>query len=235
MPIPLSITDFKTTYAVCELRYENAYLIFDRTGQVCREAQASYTHCNVTSAAPNMTIFQADEGAFVLELSQCRFSTNRPDASLEKFAAHCKMFFDSVTIHLDVRVFTRVGFRILFRKDFKDLDEAKASLDSLKLVNLLPEERFGAAPEPHEIFLRWEGAQVGATLRLKAESGKIDVVLPPELEADKPDIHKSFNGLVLDVDYYTVAPVERSQFDAAAWILRSVRTVRKNLDTIFGN
>lgn len=231
----LSVADFKTVNAVCELRYENAYLIYDRTGLVCHEARSFYTNCNILSATPNQTIFQADEGAGALELSQSRFSTNKPDASLEKFASHCKAFFDSVTIHLDVRVFTRVGLRILFRKDFKDLDEAKAALTSLNLVNLRAEERFGAALEPHEVFLRWEGAQVGAMLRLKAESGKIDIILPPELEAEKSEIHKSFNGLILDVDYYTVAPVERSQLDASAWILRSVRTIRKNLDTIFGN
>ncbi len=170
-----------------------------------------------------------------MELPQCRFSTNKPDASLEAFAAHCKTFFDSVVTNLDVKVFTRVGLRILFRKDFKDLDEAKAALNSLKLVNLQSTERFGAAPEPQEISLRWEGDQLGATLRLKAESGKIDIVLPPELESEKPEIHKSFNGLILDVDYYTVAPVERSQWDAPTWILRAVRTVKKNVDSIFGN
>ncbi len=235
MPVHLSVADFKATNAVCELRYENAYLIYDRTGLVCHEARAFYTNCNVVTASPNQTIFQAEEGAFALELSQCRFSTNKPDHSLEKFAGHCKTFFDSVTIHLDVRVFTRVGFRITFRKDYKDLDEAKATLNSLKLVNLRAEERFGAAPEPHEIFFRWEGNQVGAMLRLKAESGKIDIILPPELEAEKSEIHKSFNGLTLDVDYYTVAPVERSQLDASAWILRSARTIRKNVDAIFGN
>jgi hypothetical protein len=235
MPVPLSVADFKTVNAVCEVRYDNAYLIYDRTGQVCHEARRSYTNCNVLSASPNQTIFQSDEGAFALELSQSRFSTSKPDASLEKFAAHCKTFFDSVAVHLDVRVFTRVGFRQLFRKDFKDLDEAKAALTSLKLINLPAEERFGATTEPHEILLHWEGSQVGAMLRLKAESGKIDIVLPPELEAEKPEIHKSFNGLILDVDYYTVAPVERSQFDASAWIPRSVRTIRKNLDTVFGN
>jgi len=235
MPIPLSIADFKTVSAVCELRYENAYLIYDRTGQVCQEAKASYTKCNIMSAIPNQTIFQAEEGAFVMELSQCRFSTNKPDTSLEKFAGHCKSFFDSVTRNLEVKVFTRVGLRIVFRKEFKDLGDAKAALNSLKLVNLQAEERFGAAPTPHEIVFRWEGGQVGAMLRLVAESGKINVILPPELEAEKSEIHKSFNGLTLDVDYYTVAPVERSQLDATAWILRSARTVKKNLDTILGN
>jgi hypothetical protein len=235
MPIPLSTADFKVTSATCELRYENAYLIYDRTGQVFHDSRGLYTNFRVVNATPNQTLFQADEGAFALELSQSRFSTTNPDPSLEKFATNCKRFFDAVTILLDIRVFTRVGLRVVFRKDFKEIDEAKAALHSLKLVNLKAEERFGAASQPNEVLLRWEGAQLGAMLRLKAESGKIDLVLPPELEAEKPEIHKSFNGLFLDIDYYTVAPVERSQFEASAWIPRSVRTIRKNIDTIFGN
>jgi hypothetical protein len=154
---------------------------------------------------------------------------------LEKFASNCKRFFDSVTVLLDIRVFTRIGFRLFFRKDFKELDEAKAALHSLRLVNLKTEERFGAASEPHEVSLRWEGSQVGAMLHLTAQTGKIDLAVPAELEAEKTEIHKSLHGLIIDVDYYTVAPVERSQFDASAWILRSARTIKKNIDTIFGN
>jgi hypothetical protein len=229
----LSVADFKVKFAVCELRYENAYLLFDRTGQVCHEARALYTDCNVLSAAPNQTFFQAKEGAFALELAQCRFSTFTPDGAMEKFAAHCKGFFDSVARNLDVRAFTRVGLRMFFRKDFKDLAEAKAVLTSLKLVNLPSVERFGAASEPVEIFLRWESTELGAMLRFKAESGKIDIVLPPELK--ESEVHTSYNGLVLDVDYYTVAPVERSQWDAGAWIPRSLRTIKKDIDAILGN
>jgi hypothetical protein len=235
MPLNISVADFKMTFAVCELRYENAYLIFDRTGQVCQDARDFFTDCNVVSAAPNQTIFQAKEGSFFLELAQCRFSTTKPDTSLEKFAEHCKKFFDSVTGNLEIKVFTRVGLRALLRKDFETLDEAKAALTSLKLVCLQPADRYGVASEPREIILRWESDQSGVMLRLKAESGKIDFVLPPELEAEKAEIHKSFNGLVLDVDYYTVAPVERTQWDAAAWIQRSIRTIKRDTDAIFGN
>ena len=122
---------------------------------------------------------------------------------------------------------------MFFRKDFKDLEEAKAALTSLKLARLQSVERFGAASEPVEIFLRWESAQLGAMLRFKAESGKIDVILPPELK--ESEIHSSYNGLVIDVDYYTVAPVERSQWDATAWVPRSLRTIKKDIDLILGN
>jgi hypothetical protein len=235
MPLRLSIDDFNVVSAVCELRYADAFLIYDRTGQICIDSKAAYTNCEVVTAAPNQTVLRAKEGTFTVELNQCRFTTSHPDTTLEKFAAHCKWFFDSVVYNLDVRVFTRIGLRVAFRKDYKNLDEAKVGLSSLKLLTIPEKERFGAASDPREMIFRWEGTQVGAMLRLSAELGKIDVVLPPELELEKSEIHKSIIGLLLDVDYYTVAPVERSQWDANSWIPRSVRTIKKESDGVFGN
>src|SRR5437016_82646 len=103
MPMHLSVADFKMTVAVCELRYENAYLIYDYTGRICHEVRPLYTDCNVLSATPNQTTLQAKEGSFALELAQCRFSAHNPDGTLETFAKHSKGFFDSVTRNLDIK------------------------------------------------------------------------------------------------------------------------------------
>jgi len=231
----MTVDDFKMVSATCEARYENAYLIYDRTGQVCYEARSLFTDCNVLSATPNQTIFQAKEGSAALELMQSRFSSTRPDSSLEKFAGDCKKFLDSVTKNLEVKVFTRIGLRTILRKDFGTLDEAKAALVSLKLAGLKSAERYGIASEPREILFRWESDQLGVMLRLSAETGKIDIVPPPELQAKESEIHKSFSGLVLDVDYYTLAPVERAQWDAPTWIQRSLRMIKRDTNLIFGN
>ena len=235
MPLRISVDDFKLISAVCELRYENAYLLFDRTGQICQEVKSHFTDCEVTSAAPNQTILKAKEGNLSVELKQCRVTSTSPDTSLETFAINCKNFFDSVSDNLMVKAFTRIGLRVVFRKDCSELEQAKTALNSLKLLNIPENERFGAASAPREMIFRWDGTQVGAMLRLVAETGKIDVIFPPELEMEKSEIHKSITGLLLDVDYYTVAPVERSQWDAAAWIPRSLRTIRKQSDAVLGN
>jgi hypothetical protein len=235
MPLRLSVDDFRMFSAVCELRYEDAFLLFDRSGRICNDAKERFTDCEIVSAVPNQTILRAKEGNFTVDLKACRFTTTSPDSTLERFAANCKGFFDSVTNNLDLKVFTRIGLRVVLRKEYGDLAEAKAALSSLKLLNIPQAERFGAASEPREMTFRWEGTQIGTMLRLAAETGKIDVVLPPELEMEKSEFHKSIMGLVLDVDYYTVAPVERSQWDAIAWIPRSVRTVKKESDAVLGN
>ena len=62
--------------------------------------------------------------------------------------------------------------------------------------------------------------------------GKVDFVLPPELEEPKLEIHKAVNGLIIDLDYYTVAPVERAQWDSAAWITTAARTIKVGVDGV---
>ena len=231
----ITVSDFKPTLAVCEIRYENAYLIYDRTGLICADLRKLFTDLRVVSPSPNQTILQAEEGSFGLELNLCRFTTQKPDSQLEAFAEHGKRFFDSVLYNLDIKAFTRIGLRVMLRRDFKDLDSAQAALTSLNLVNIPPGERFQASAEPREVSIRWEGKQIGTNLRLKAGGATIDVILPPELEAKQPEIHKSIFGLELDLDYYTVAPVERSQWDASSWITHSLRTMKKGADSILGN
>jgi len=218
--------------AVCEPRYSDAYLIYDRTGEVVHEVQKFFNDVRVLSATPNQTAMQSDQGALALELGQCRLTSDKPDSNLETFARHCKQYFDIVSDCFDIKVFTRIGLRLLFRKTTTSLDESKAALNSLNLLNRKPVRRFGAAEHPEEFIFRWEGSQIGAMLRVKAETSKIDIILPPELAETGSDIHKSINGLVLDVDYYTVAPVERAQWDATAWVPQSMRTIKREIDSI---
>ena len=232
---PLSFSDFKPALAVCEIRYDNAYLIYDRTGLICDDLKRSFTDFAVINASPNQTVLRSEEGSFGLELNLCRFTTQKPDIQLAAFAAHSERFFDSVLYNLDVKVFTRVGLRLRLRKEFKDLAGAQAALLSLRLVNAPPGERFGASAEPREIMVRWEGEQIGTSLRLSVSDATVDVFLPPELEAKQPEIHKSFFMLELDLDYYTVAPVERSQWEASAWIGNSLKKIKKDTDSILGN
>jgi hypothetical protein len=229
----ISVADFKIHRAICEIRYEDAYLLFDRTGRVLQEMKNGFTELNVIEATPTKTTARSTEGAFALELRQSRVSAENPDSNLDAFTTSSKRFFDIVVDSLEVKVFTRIGLRLLFRKDLQDLHGAKKDLDSLRLINLPPQLRYEAADQPEEVMFRWQSDQVGAMLRLKAEKGTIDVILPPELESAEPKIHKSYTGLVLDVDYYTVAPVERSQWDPSSWIQQSARIVRRDTDKIF--
>lgn len=51
----LTIDDFRPFSVTCELRYKNAYLIYDRTGQVLEELRNSFPSIAVSTASPAQT------------------------------------------------------------------------------------------------------------------------------------------------------------------------------------
>jgi len=232
MPSLLTIDDFKPFSVTCELRYKNAYLIYDRTGQILEELRGSFTNINVSTASPPQTAFVAEEGSFTLEIGACRFTSGRIDKNPETFAKQCKAFFDAVTDQLQIAVFTRIGLRYILRKEFKTEDESKAALASMMLANLKPTKRFNSSDSPTEVLFRWEDSQIGAFVRLKPETTDIKLAIPPELQDTVPKIDKKLTGLILDTDYYTVAPVEREQWNPQEWLPQKLRMIRKEVDGI---
>ena len=232
MPSPLSIDDFIPYSVTCEARYKNAYLIFDHTGRILEDLREHFTNIETSAAAPQQTAFTADEGSFNLELGACRFTSPQVDSSGEVFGKQCKVFFGTVIRHLDISLFTRIGLRYIARKDFKSENEAKAALASLALTNLNPTKRFNSSESPTEILFRWEDKEIGAFVRLKAETTNVKMAVPPELRATVPAVDKKIVGLTLDTDYYTVAPVEREQWEPDEWLRQKLRIVRKEAQAI---
>jgi predicted DNA repair protein MutK len=50
MPAALSINDFIPFGLTCELRYRNAYLLFDQTGKILEDLREHFPGLEVTSA-----------------------------------------------------------------------------------------------------------------------------------------------------------------------------------------
>src|SRR5271165_73386 len=138
MPSPLTIDDFKPFSVTCELRYQNAYLLYDRTGQILEDLRTHFSDLEVSNASPAQTAFTAEEGSFTLELTACRVTTPSAEKGGERFAKHCKTFFEVVATQLEINVYKRIGLRYIARRDYKDEDEAKTAVAALALTSLKP-------------------------------------------------------------------------------------------------
>ena len=231
MPLALTTDDFKLYRAVCEVRYDSAYLLFDRSGQLLYDLRAHLKNLNVNTATPNQILFTADNDSFGIEINKCSVTNDRPDSKLQTFSKTCDIFIDTVSGYLKVNVFTRIGLRLFFRKEYKKLEEAKAALVALNLPNLGTEKRFNISSEPSEVFFRWEDEQVGSSLRLRPEKSTLEITTPSEF-GDETKTTRTAIGLTLDVDYYTVAPVEEAQWDVSEWMPQRLRMIKKEIDGI---
>jgi hypothetical protein len=232
MALPLTISDFTLRQATCELKYPDAFLVFDRTGIIYHHLTKRFKNVKNVSASPFQTHMTAEEGTIAVEGQALRLTDNEADSKLERFAANFKVLFDSAVENLELSVFTRVGLRLIFVKKYDNADQPKAEINALQLLKIGSDKRFGIGPEITELHFRWENKELGASVRLRAESGSVDAKLPPELGLAEKAIHKEFHHLIIDVDYYTVALVEREQWDPITWITQSARIVRKEIDRI---
>ena len=228
----LAFDDFKPFTTTCELRYKNAYLIYDRTGQIMQEMQGLFTNIAVAAATPQASQFTAEEGTFNLEIAATRYTTGRVGKHSEIFIHNCNSFFNSVIDRLEINIFTRIGLRCILKKEFQTEDEAKAALAAVPFPGSAPRKRFNIAEGPTEVLFRWEDKQIGAFVRLKAETTEVTINVQPEFRDVIPKFEKKLIGLTLDVDYYTVAPVEREKWIGHEWIPAKLRVIKKEVDGI---
>ena len=235
MPNSLSFDDFKLVSLTCELRHKSTYFIFDRTGRVIEDLRQDLTNITAVAASPPQTTFIADEGTFVFEVGACRFTTIRKETTPEKFAKHCNSFFHAVTKRFEINHFTRIGLRYIGRKEYGTIEEAKSVLAAMALVGLKPTKRFNSSESPTEALFRWEDSQIGATVRLRAETNEIKFTPSAEQRDYLPILDKKVHSLLLDIDYYTVAAVERDQWNALEWLPQKLRIIRKEADGIIQN
>jgi len=227
----LSFADFVLRRIVCEARYSEAFPMWDRSGEVTSELRASFTNFKLKDANPASITLESSEGTMGVELTRSHISTELPKKDLVKFADSCDRLFGIVISQFEVKVLTRIGLRFVYIKKFDTFEDASAAIERVSIVPKFAGAMFGATEVPREAIFRWQSKDVGTAFKLAAETINFDAKLPPELGTEE-EIHKVHHQLVLDVDTYTVKPVERGQFDAKSWIAHARHVVKRDCERI---
>jgi hypothetical protein len=225
----LSIADLSIAHSVCEVRYEMAYLIFDRTGAVCMECKERFPNLKLIQASPASTSFSDDSYSYWVEQTMSRVNVTKTAHDPKEFGERAKPFFEIALRQLEVSVFTRLGLRQVY---FKTFAEPHGARDAVMALNLQPgaaDTQFGIASPCQELVMTWESKQHGAMIHVVAVPGTnvLPVIDVRQIEEGYGKSYKSV--LNFDVDYFTTAPVLRSQFDAEEWIVQSSHVIKKGL------
>jgi hypothetical protein len=108
-----SMSDFRLRRVVCEARYDQAYLLFDRTGAIFHALKEDLKELKLLNATPTASTFESKEGNIAVEIAQTRLVGDRV-TNLEVFGESCRKLFHVVTSYLEIKSFTRVGLRLLY-------------------------------------------------------------------------------------------------------------------------
>jgi len=233
---PFDLASFQLEQAVLEIRYPLALALWDKAGTLWQVIQEKWPEIKPVHAEPTRTAFQIGRNGLNVETQLARITTVNPDRSLEEFSAMAKDFLRLTTQYLQVLLYKRIGMRLLYFKEFKDKNQAASAFFSLGLVKIPDGKRFEIENQPidPQYVLRWESEKKGTLVQCRVETRKTDFDPPTALESLIKPIHSEKSGIVFDVDYYTVSPVEPGQMDVVEWVRHGSHVIARDSKYIFG-
>jgi hypothetical protein len=149
---PLPLDTFVLEQAVLEIRYDNAYIFWDRSGRLWQEMVKAEEDLRPLETQPNRTSFAiARDYQLSANIESSRVNAYFPNRDLQAFMQKCDAFFQIVLGTLDVDGLRRVGLRLIYSREYPRITDAAKAIRSLNLVVLPQGKHFGiesSAPRP---------------------------------------------------------------------------------------
>jgi hypothetical protein len=231
--MPLDINELSLMSGVLEFRYAPRFVIWDKIGGFWADILANSPDATVKHADPNKTVISISptlEGTVAIDRAHLSTIASQPDLSvLKKFA---KRFTADLVDKLDISVFTRIGFRTIYFKNFKE----KAAAYDFVLSNARfpqpngPHFGFLGAPKEPELALRWEGEKQGCLVRLAAKTQRVDIDFPANFDRlAVPIDQRESHTVTVDVDYYMTSETAVDLVDVDDLLNTWGRVIRRDI------
>ncbi|MGH6825789.1 hypothetical protein [Methyloceanibacter sp.] len=233
MPIELSQFELKT--ATFEIRYLDAFLIWDRAGAIWNEVAADYPNLQVDKASPQEVKVVIDQSSQAeVGINQSRCTVAEPKSNLSDLQNLSDTVCRSLLSLLEISVLTRIGMRLIYSKTF---ETRRAAAEFILAQSSLPGPKDkilnveGTVLDPQRA-LRFEGETLGFTVVLKAQETTLTIPLPTEFRDIVP-LKTTRASASLDIDYYTTGSTPISAFDARALISSWHRIIKRDIAKVF--
>ena len=166
----MNISEFTLKSAILEVRYEHAYLHWDRAGSMWHTASQEWRGLEMVTVEPNATVFKwKNMYEFSARVERANATIHFPESSLEDegYKVYDK-FIELVVSKLKISDFTRIGFRTIFQKPCKSEKDASEQLLSLGILKPPGGRHFGISGDITILSFdaRWEGEELGSRVRI---------------------------------------------------------------------
>lgn len=230
MAARLQIEDFELERIIFEVRFPNAFQLWDRAGTLADALSKVWEPLSLTAASPGSIAFRLErEMNLAVELGRAVMGLYHPSSKpdVKQFDA----FFAMVREYLEVRTLQRVGLRFLSFKKCETLSMAASALLDVGILNVPTERVFGTEGEPTtaEAMIGFQGKGMGATLRIGTQTRQVKVELPLEVSPKISETHETLYGVSLDVDFFTPTEVQAAQMGLSEWIEQVMHVYRRDV------
>lgn len=234
MPPPLPFSSFRRSQLIFEMRYDEAYLLWDRTGSIWTALQPLFKKLRSNQAQPNQQTFIADDRyVLTIGLQRTSLTDHNPAGNVEKLLETVATFANTAIETLELRALERVGARCIFSLPCKSIEEARE-----KACAALP--AFSSRPPLFNI----KSGTIGPTIKLECDDGdfgyiaqlyanekRFEVNSPPEAtDSGWEKFEKKLAEVLLDLDFHTKKPVRVNAFDCKLWLQGWNKAIARDAD-----
>lgn len=232
--MPLTFSDFGPVGLAFEIRYPDAYLLWDHAGQLTQELRERHEVTRLLTALPGKIAFIADATREVSwELERLIVLDHQPKtATFDAFFTLCEDCFEITTRNLLVSEVKRVGFRPTFSKKFANKEEAAAALLATGLLHVPTGKNFNVAPTNQypEYAIRCESEKFGYMLKLVVQEVNYEFEPPPHWRGNVVEpTHEE--RLTFDFDYYSRATMPVGSLKVSEWLSQVIHLIRRDADS----
>lgn len=229
----MKLADFKMRQIVFEIRYDSAYVLWDRAGAIAKEISRLWPGLELDEGKPNSQSFSDDIVTVNTGLTSSYVAIRQPKKILE-FAEQIAQTTDVWVSFLDLTKLSRVGTRVMYGKEYDTREGASKAVVDLGLVKF-PEPPFfnhKELPKQCDLRLYWEEEGLQTQIIIKPERHELKMVasLPGRPIEKKREFS---DAVLLDIDRATRGTIELSKFDVAEWLKGINHLVSRDVDRIF--
>jgi hypothetical protein len=229
-----SFSSFRRTQAIFEVRFEAAYVLWDRSGLIWKSVGRNFKKLRHQNITPNqMTFFGDDRFSMAVELERASITDHRPQGGIDGTIEVLAAFGEQVIEILDVKALTRVGNRYQYSIECKSLEEARRKAQATIPYAVPKKKLFSIEP-----------AQIGPNLKIEGDDGelaylaqiyhreqKVELAPPPEyVTLGLERVEKIKYELTLDIDFFTKKSIPVERFQAKSWLLGWHKTIVRDAD-----
>jgi hypothetical protein len=212
----MDLSDFKIQQVVFEVRYEEAFILWDVAGRVHRELARLWPGVTLEKSEPNQQFLKGDSAEIHTGIKQSRVALLGPP-SITKFNDQLTETFAIWTTLLEVTRLTRVGTRVIFARKFPSIDAASKAVIDLGLIRYPPPPIFNHKTPPYgaQVNIVWQDEEAQTRFVAKAEHQTMEIAV---IDAPGAKETRTSDTMVIDIDRATRGTVELSKLRVAHWM-----------------
>jgi len=236
MATPLKLSDLKLKHATMEIRYNDAFLIWDNAGLIWSRISSKFNDLKMIKAEPMVTSFKVDDHfELAVKLDRAHLIDLKPNSNLKEFIETSEVFINLVAKSLEITEFTRVGFRLIYIKQFPDRIAAANSVLSTKIMTVPDGKHFNIEGKTllPKYSIIWEGESTAVRVTLGSQDKTISLDVHPDIE-EISSMEMLKYEVIYDLDYYTLHPISKGQLNLKEWLTQAYHLIKRDSKVFFG-